>query len=851
MSYLVVENFSAGLDTRRHPLTAKSGTLQKLDNAHISRGGEIEKRKSFVEFANLNWIDALNAPNYRHNLTFGMEATADAIYVFGSIDPSMLTMPTGITYQRLSHPDGLDMVKVVHSSLYGGKPFVIAEYEDGHRYCFYDGAIVADFVNGIVRPTMTDLAGVATHLTSVITGDYTATNSGNVITVTGKPSVVFEPSATADSPMTVTTATIQKASDAVVETLSSGSFTIINGSNGSAFASKYMGGYSIASLPGITGLYIDGVEIFGYGSVIYGTTIPEYAPGHGDPAPRLAWTLCSIINGGTSTHGYSATYNYYKYSGADAAVLTILADPKLGSSMNGKTIQFEYLSDPGENPTDYLTTDNVISPYDTSLIPTRYIGNFGGGTLTGGVDNVITSIKVDGVEALGSTVHWVKSNTDTSLVIATTINTYTGSTDYEASVSAGNVVLTALAGTGKSPNGKHITVTTSGNFVISGIKSFDGGKDGVAAVSQISTYTLGGTFTVGGKITLIATPALDSAYPIYWGATRVANTTPAASMTFKTKEHIISGSSLFFSGVNQPTMWGYEGTGSGFINMSNNFGGNEVLTGLALYQGYMAIFARRSVQVWKMDPDPALNVQGQVISNTGAIAPKSVISVGEIDVFYLSDSGVRSLRARDASNAAIVNDVGTPIDSLVLADLSEMTDDEKSKCCSIVEPVDGRYWIAIGDKIYVYSYFPSGQVAAWSTYSPGFAVSKFVTKDNRIYARSGDVIYVYGGSDGNTYDNSTVELILPYLDASKPAHIKTFNGVDMTVQGEWVLEVGMDPLAPNAREVIATLSQPSFSLNRIAAAGMGTHFGVRMTCDSSGYARLANFIVHYELNDAS
>jgi hypothetical protein len=180
-----------------------------------------------------------------------------------------------------------------------------------------------------------------------------------------------------------------------------------------------------------------------------------------------------------------------------------------------------------------------------------------------------------------------------------------------------------------------------------------------------------------------------------------------------------------------------------------------------------------------------------------------------------------------------------------------MTEDQKSKCCAIIEPIDGRYWLAVGDKVYVYSYFPSGQVAAWSTYHPGFSISKFTTKDGLIYARAGNKIYVYGGTNGTTYDSSPVELILPYLDGGKPAHQKTFNGIDLTVQGEWSLFAGMDPLVPDARELVATVDKPTFSLDRVAASGMGTHLGLRFTNQSSGYARLANLIAHFELNDAS
>jgi len=846
MSYLVVENFSAGLDTRRHPLTARAGTLQKLDNAHISRGGEIEKRKAFVEFANLGDSVA----------SFGMEATADTIYVFGSY-PGSWSAPAGITFQRLDHPDGLltsanYVNEIIYSTLYGGKPFVIAKFGTGDVYPFYDGVIIDDFVNGIIRSSMasSDFYYVREHLRAVVNkanNGYVATAGisgpgNNQLIVTGKPGVKFTPSATVDAPVTVTVATTQQSVDAVAETLSAGSFTISSGSNGNASIGRDLRN-NIATLPGITGLYINGVEILGLGSPVFYNTIPQHASGEYNEGPRMAWTLCYLINQTTSTTGFSATYAYYKLSGNDVGTITIKSDPKLGSAFNGKLIEIEFVSDPSN--TDLVSSPHYASPYNAG----RFVGDFG--TLAGGVENAITSVMVDGIEVLGSTVHWATSNTDTSLAVSTAINTFTSLSEFTASVSAGSVVLKGLAGTGKTPNGKRITVSAIGDVAVTLVKPFDGGKDAVAAVPQISTYTLGGTFTVGAKITLIATPDLDPTNPFYWGATRVANTSPVAAMTFKSKEHVISGSSLFFSGVNQPTMWGFEGTGSGFINMSNNFGGNEVLTGLALYQGYLAAFARRSVQVWKMDPDPALNAQGQVINNTGSIAKKSIVSVGEIDVFYLSDSGVRSLRARDASNAAMVNDVGTPIDSLVLADLAGMTEDQKSKCCAIIEPIDGRYWLAVGDKVYVYSYFPSGQVAAWSTYHPGFSISKFTTKDGLIYARAGNKIYVYGGTNGTTYDSSAVELILPYLDGGKPAHQKTFNGIDLTVQGEWSLFAGMDPLVPDARELVATVDKPTFSLDRVAASGMGTHLGLRFTNQSPGYARLANLIAHFELNDAS
>jgi hypothetical protein len=48
-----ISDFKGGLDTRKTPLTAPSGTLRILENAVINQGGEIEKRFAFVPVADL------------------------------------------------------------------------------------------------------------------------------------------------------------------------------------------------------------------------------------------------------------------------------------------------------------------------------------------------------------------------------------------------------------------------------------------------------------------------------------------------------------------------------------------------------------------------------------------------------------------------------------------------------------------------------------------------------------------------------------------------------------------------------------------------------------------------------
>ena len=890
MAYIVVENFSAGLDTRRHPLTAKPGTLQTLVNAHLSRGGEIEKRKAFVAINETN-ENTFNRP------FFGLQATADKIYTFTDGWASLTEnneLPVGANglYVRyLKHPSKVfgsptspALTDVVYSTLYGGKTFIITKWDNGDVLPYLDGEFISDFYVGTTKAWMTTVRpnpwdNLALSIAWQINGGYvpptstdawSATSSNGVppeaayVDVTAPLGVNFTPSFSTDPLVPVTVQTLQDYKQPQPEVLASGSFAVTNGSANPAKIWIDGRNMDAAACPGIRSIRVgasnvgatDGTDLLGWGGTT-GLRFDTYSPTYttGSNWGSLLFNIAKVINENTTAgiqHGYSAySYRRDKNDGNDTNSMWLYAPADDGENANGRLVQIEF----DANPHQVYDIHQLIDPATIAASPYnsgKYIATMSfGGQLTGGTTNAITAVKVDGMDILGEPKNWSISHTNLMQNVVNQINAHTSQTEYQATLAEGRVVITALAGTGASPNGRPINVETSGNVVIGSITTMRGGQNYQPAVRKTVRYNIGGgTFYPEKNVTLIATKELDSANPIYWGATRVTNSKGVAALTYKTKAHVGAGSSLFFSGVNQPTKWGQDGVGAGFINMSNNSGGNEILTAVALYQGNVASFSRRTVQIWSIDTDPANNRQGQVLANTGALGQKSVISVGDIDVFYLSDSGVRSIRARDSSNSAVVNDVGTPIDGLVLSDIAGLTDDAKSKCPAVIEPIDGRYWLAVGNKIYIYSYFPSSQVAAWSTYMPGRTFTEFTTKDGKVYGKEGKTVYVYGGLDGQTYDNSQVEVILPYLDGSKPAHMKTLSGIDMTCEGEWAVEIGMDPISPNARDLVATVSQPTFSLGRIQATGMGTHVGIRMTSNSNGYARLANLIAHFDFNES-
>jgi hypothetical protein len=75
--YFTITDFAAGLDLRRSSLTAPAGTLRTLTNAHVTPGGEIEKRFAFHNFktvpANTKGLVSVNQKLY----TFGPMTAAE------------------------------------------------------------------------------------------------------------------------------------------------------------------------------------------------------------------------------------------------------------------------------------------------------------------------------------------------------------------------------------------------------------------------------------------------------------------------------------------------------------------------------------------------------------------------------------------------------------------------------------------------------------------------------------------------------------------------------------------------------------------------------------------------------
>lgn len=361
MAYTIPQNFKQGLDTRRSELTSVPGCLVTCENGHVNQGGEIEKRKAFVKTilpedtfgleavstglvvfgsvarvhpstdrsraANVATVVLLDSPNVPVGIRVTITGMTDGSYnatnvltlpgtgagqiFYASVGADEGTtpdatgtitelFPTGYTYQQLPIPSGTDnMEAVVHSCVFNDKCFVIATYNDGKNYEFYDAVQVYNFTDGIINTTQAghdDL--IAAEIVAEVnrTTGYTAAVDGSVNTIVRVSGVSDNSYTLGASVSTVGNGNLSAKQDNQPISASTAAISL-----GSFITQDISIGLPTGN-PSIISITVNGTEIL-YGAPDKVTVVEL------DTLATFNQKVAEAINRNSATSGYSATAN--------------------------------------------------------------------------------------------------------------------------------------------------------------------------------------------------------------------------------------------------------------------------------------------------------------------------------------------------------------------------------------------------------------------------------------------------------------------------------------------------------------------------------------------------------------
>lgn len=441
-------------------------------------------------------------------------------------------------------------------------------------------------------------------------------------------------------------------------------------------------------------------------------------------------------------------------------------------------------------------------------------------------------------------------------------------------------------------------------------QTLSGGTDAVQGIGQDDLFTCGLTsggfdFNIGDIISITATN-VDTGYQTLMGGGNVSGITPTYVFTNNQQTYALNSFNVYFCGINQPTQWNDpNGTGNGYVALQDFYGTKQELIAAASFQGRIAFFSRFCTQIWQVSPDPSQWQRLQVLQNTGTVAALSVQSLSDLDVLYLSDTGIRSLRSREATLNAFVDDLGSPIDTLVTA-----SNGSNSGACAVVEPKTGRYWCCIAGVIYVFSRFLANQISAWSTYLPtyqkaltvtggtytvvigkqyywekgsndvsitdgtttwtksgyvtpaatsvsitttggaslghfydavAFTPTQFLIQDGLVYCRDANNFFLYG----SVYDYSQGVAETTWLDLNNPANLKKAVGLDAAFKGNLGFAIGMNPAIDKFQSVYSG-TEPTFLKGGIPYSADGYHVKFQVTTQDNQAATLSSLVFAYK-----
>lgn len=217
----------------------------------------------------------------------------------------------------------------------------------------------------------------------------------------------------------------------------------------------------------------------------------------------------------------------------------------------------------------------------------------------------------------------------------------------------------------------------------------------------------------------------------------------------------------------------FSGVGAGLIDVASVVGNNDEIVGLASHNGFLIVFCRNNIVIYKDPQDPtstAFSLQ-DVITGVGCVGRDTIQATG-LDLIFLSKSGLRSLNRVISEKSSPMRDLSANIrDDLITYTNGEVANNIKS----VYFERDAFYLLllpALKQIIYfdLRQQLPNGAArpTIWTDLTPK---SLLATSDKKLYLGMAGGIGNYTGYSDNG-DSYRLEYFTQNTDFGAPYALK-------------------------------------------------------------------------------
>ena len=217
--------------------------------------------------------------------------------------------------------------------------------------------------------------------------------------------------------------------------------------------------------------------------------------------------------------------------------------------------------------------------------------------------------------------------------------------------------------------------------------------------------------------------------------------------------------------------------------------GNDSVTALAIWNGFLVIFGYNSIVVYQGAEDPATMSLADTINGVGCVARDTVQATGN-DLLFLSARGVMTLGRVIQEKSNPINDVSKNVRDELVGYWKQ----EEHPIRAIYSPTDSFYLLLFPSNNLVYCFDTKGMLE-----NGAFRVTTWTTSVHRCFAMRQDDTLLVGNTNGiNRYtgylDNGETYVMRYYsnpLSFGDPSRIKFPKKIVPTLISEGQLEVGV------------------------------------------------------------